>query len=239
MTTPEITRLDDPIDVMALIHKAFRSLSGRIDTLAEGIMEGGDIGEVKEAFDWWLKQLVHHAAVEDEHMTAPLRECQQARDNETEHAELAGHGTRLVHFIALGELAGVKESVREASFSLEEDQHRELEEWIHEVENAFIAALGNRRVAARTRRHLYRKLMALRVLELDHFENEEAFVVSLVRQEMDETQQLDLVKRLLIDESADNPRWVIDWLTSELGPGERDLVAGLEKRFQGAVGEPA
>ncbi|MCH8062045.1 MAG: hypothetical protein IH861_06040, partial [Chloroflexi bacterium] len=87
------------------------------------------------------------------------------------------------------------------------------------------------KVVARTRRHLYRRVMGLRVLEFDHFENEEAFVCSIVRDRMSEKEQLDIVRRLLIDDTADDPRWIIDWVAEELEPRERKLLAELEARF--------
>ena len=73
--------------------------------------------------------------------------------------------------------------------------------------------------------------MELRVLEFDHFENEEAFVVPLVRDQMDEHQQLEMVRHLLIDDEAENPRWVIEWVFEELTPVERTLLSELEERF--------
>jgi hypothetical protein len=80
--------------------------------------------------------------------------------------------------------------------------------------------------------------MGVRILELDHFENEEAFVISLVRDEIDEAGQLYMVRQLLIDESADDPRWVIDWVYSELNEADQALLKDLETRFQGAVALP-
>ena len=32
---------------------------------------------------------------------------------------------------------------------------------------------------------------------------------------------MDIVHRLLIDEAAEEPRWVIDWVYSELNPAEQ------------------
>jgi hypothetical protein len=134
---------------------------------------------------------------------------------------------------------GLEESVREAAFSLEEEQHLALEEKFHEVEPALKDVLGEKKVTARTIRHIHSRLIGVRILELDHFENEEAFVLSLVRDEMDEAQQLDIVHRLLIDESAEDPRWIIDWVYSELDSDDKALLKDLEKRFQGAVAQPA
>ena len=52
--------------------------------------------------------------------------------------------------------------------------------------------------------------MALHLLEFDHFENEETFVLPLVREGFSEQQQLEKVDRLLFDGNTDNPRWIID-----------------------------
>jgi recombinational DNA repair ATPase RecF len=73
--------------------------------------------------------------------------------------------------------------------------------------------------------------MALRVLEFDHFENEEAFVVTVVAERMSEAQQLEVARRLLIDEEGDDPRWIIDWVASELDDDQRKLLSDLEGRF--------
>jgi len=99
--------------------------------------------------------------------------------------------------------------------------------------------LGEKKVIARTIRHIHSQLIGVRILELGHFENEEAFVISLVRDEMDEAQQLGIVRRLLIDESAEDPRWIIDWIDSELDREDQALLKDLENRFHGAVAQPA
>ena len=239
MTADNTHRLEDPIDVMPLIHKAFRAVSDRTEAMAANASNFEDVSELNEVFGYWVKQLLHHAAVEDEVMTGPLKDNQPARDNETEHTELAGKAGDLVSFIAMGKAAGLEESVREAAFSLEDEQHRALEEKFHEVETALKNVLGEKKVTARTIRHIHSRLIGVRILELDHFENEEAFVLSLVRDEMDEAQQLNIVRRLLIDESAEDPRWIIDWVYSELDPEDQALLKDLENRFEAAVAQPA
>ena len=239
MTADNTHRLEDPIDVMPLLHKAFRAVSDRTEAMAANASNFEDVSELNEVFGYWVKQLLHHAAVEDEVMTGPLKDNQPARDNETEHTELAGKAGDLISFIAMGKAAGLEESVREAAFSLEDEQHRALEEKFHEVETALKNVLGEKKVTARTIRHIHSRLIGVRILELDHFENEEAFVLSLVRDEMDEAQQLNIVRRLLIDESAEDPRWIIDWVYSELDPEDQALLKDLENRFQAAVVQPA
>ena len=239
MTAESINKLEHPIDVMPLMHKAFRAVSDRTEALAADASTIEDIAELNGTFGYWVKQILYHAAVEDEVMTGPLRDSQPARDNETEHAELAGKAGELSKFIALGNAAGLEESVREAAFTLEEEQHKELEERFHEVEDALKEVLGEKKVTARTIRHIHSRLLGVRILELDHFENEEAFVCPLVRDEIDEAGQLSMVRRLLIDDSAEDPRWVIDWVRSELDPAEQALLEELETRFQCAVAQPA
>tara|TARA_B100000809_G_scaffold58735_1_gene55222 strand:- start:328 stop:594 length:267 start_codon:yes stop_codon:yes gene_type:complete len=71
--------------------------------------------------------------------------------------------------------------------------------------------------------------------ELDHFENEEAFVCPIIGEKFSEEQQLSMVKALLIDPNDDDPRWIIAWVASELDPAEKELLADLESKFM-AVG---
>lgn len=231
----EITKLEAPIDVMYLMHKAFHAQSEKTEALAADLEKGGDLAAFKEAFDYWIKQLLYHATAEDNYMTGPLTDCQPARDNEEEHAELVRHGGGLIEFMGKGDAAGLAENVKAAMMALEGQQHEELVEKAQEVEQLLTQEIGKDRVVARTRRHLYRRVMALRVLEFDHFENEEAFVCSIVRDQIDEPKQLEMVRHLLIDESAADPRWVIDWVASELSPGEQKLLADLEARFSTPV----
>jgi hypothetical protein len=89
-------------------------------------------------------------------------------------------------------------------------------------------------VLARTRRHLYSRVTAMANAELDHFENEEAFVCPIIGERFSEEQQLSMVKRLLFDPGDDDPRWIIDWVASELEPGERELLADLESKIAAA-----
>ena len=99
--------------------------------------------------------------------------------------------------------------------------------------------MDDKKVTARTIRHIHSRIMSVRILELDHFENEEAFVVNLVRDEIDKAGQLYMVRRLLIDETAENPRWIIDWAYFESDDSDKALLKDLENRFQGAVAQPA
>ena len=227
----QITKLDSPIDVMFLMHKAFHAQSERTEALAAECQDGRDLTEFRESFDHWVKQLLYHATAEDKYMTAPLTNSQPARDNEAEHAELAKTGGELIEFLEGGDAAGLSENVTAAMAALEEKQHQELVEKTQEVEQVLKDAMGERKVIGRTRRHLYMRVMSLRVLEFDHFESEEAFVLPLVRDRLSSDQELEIARRLLIDSEADDPRWIIDWVAREIDPEERKLLADLESEF--------
>ena len=55
---------------------------------------------------------LHHATAEDLYMIGPIADSQPARDNESEHAELAGQGTDLVNFMVRGDEAGLSDIVK-------------------------------------------------------------------------------------------------------------------------------
>ncbi|MDP6455549.1 MAG: hemerythrin domain-containing protein [SAR202 cluster bacterium] len=230
----EITRLESPIDVMYLMHKAFEAASERVEALAAEAQSGGSLDEFTEGFTFWVTQLLYHAEAEDDYMTAPLEDSQPARDNETEHNELRAAGGEIIEFMGKGDNAGLEDNVKGAMLALEEEQHKELIEAAQEVESVLKQAIGEDRVLGRTRRHLYRRVMALRVLEFDHFENEEAFVLPVVKEKMAGAQELEAARRLLIQDGAENPRWVIDWVATELNDVERGLLAELDAQFTAA-----
>ncbi|MDA0771243.1 MAG: hypothetical protein O2821_13640, partial [Chloroflexi bacterium] len=195
----DITRLESPIDVQILLHKAFHALSLRVEQMAAESEKGGDLTEFQDGFGFWVKQLLYHATTEDNFMTNPLKD-QPARDNEAEHVELVKNATGIVEFLGKGDAAGLEDSVKAAMFTLDEQQHEDLIDSAKNIQDILMKEMGQDRVVVRTRRHLYRKVMDMRILEFDHFENEEAFVNPLVREQMTDQQELALAKRLLIDE---------------------------------------
>ena len=227
-----ITQLETPIDVMFLIHKAMRVQTADAEHKMSQAVDGGDMQPFREAFAFWAKQLLYHAITEDNYMTAPLTDSRPARDNEAEHAELAQKAGELNEFAEKGDTGGFEQTVKEAMVDITEKQHEELAEKMEDVMSVLKSEVGDSVVVARARRHLYRKVVDLRITESDHLENEEAFVLPLVREHMSEAGQLNLARRLIIDDSSpDDPRWVLNWMTDLLSPGEQKLLADLEARF--------
>jgi hypothetical protein len=233
----EIRVLESPIDVMYLMHKAFMIHSERTEALADKAQSGGDIKELAEALDGWLAQLLYHAKIEDEFMTGPLKDTllqdgrTPLRENEKEHDELRRQGGELADYVKQGDRASLKSEAASMALAMEDRDHAELMEKAEEVEKAIGDAIGEEKVLARTRRHLYQSVMSFRVTEFDHFENEEAFVLPVVKDQMEHSQELECVRKLLFDDESVEPRWIIDFVAGELEGNERELLDELEKQI--------
>ena len=73
----------------------------------------------------------------------------------------------------------------------------------------------------------------MKVVEFDHFENEEAFVLPLVREQMSYEQQLQLTGKLLFDSTDQNENWIVDFLFSVLDDEEKSLLQDLVAEIKG------
>ena len=147
----DITRLESPIDVQILLHKAFHALSLRVEKLAADSEKGGDLKEFEEQFGDWVKQLLYHATTEDNFMTGPLQQ-DVARDNEAEHTVLITNVTGIIEFVGKGDSAGLEDSVKAAMFTLDEKQHEDLVESANDIKSILTREMGQDRVITRTRR---------------------------------------------------------------------------------------
>jgi hypothetical protein len=83
------------------------------------------------------------------------------------------------------------------------------------------------------RRRLFGKVVALRIDQDDHLEEEEEFVLPIIRQQMSQAQQLEMVAHLLLDSNAPDAEWgwVLDWLVQDLTDVERQSLATLTVRL--------
>ena len=78
-----------------------------------------------------------------------------------------------------------------------------------------------------------------RIAQDDHLEEEEAFVLPVIRRQLSDAQQWTIVRHLLLDEAADDPRWYLDWLTDYLTPKDRRFLDDLAARAkEGCPGWP-
>lgn len=234
----EINELESPIDAMALIHKALVAEGSRVQSLIEDYVPGDSLQNFRAAFNFWATTLMYHADVEDLYMTGPMKEFQPARVNEAEHGELDGLFQDLTAYVDGREVTGLEGTVRKAIVALHEEQHAELMERLEDVLGVLNEEIGRTRVIARTKRHLYGKVVALKICQDDHLESEEAFVLPEVRERMNEAEQLDLVRRLLVDPEAEDSGWILDWVAKDLTPRERLLLTNLESRFDSVLTAP-
>jgi hypothetical protein len=108
-----------------------------------------------------------------------------------------------------------------------EESHRKLEQRLEAVVKCLDEEIGKKRLIPRTQRHLYGKVVSLQIAQDDHLEEEEEFVLPLVRQHFSEEQQRDIIRRILIDDQAADCLWVLKWLGRNLSQGERRLIEEL------------
>ena len=105
-----------------------------------------------------------------------------------------------------------------------EESHRRLEQRMEEVETCMDEEIGRAHVIARTQRHLYGRVVRLQIAQDDHLEEEEEFVLPLIREQLDESQQKMIVTKMLVDEEGQNKSWILDWLSRHLTSKERTLL---------------
>ena len=234
----ESAQLETPIDVMYLIHEALTAEASSVQRLIEEMEIGASLQPIRSAFNFWATALMYHADVEDQDMTGPLTDFQPARDNEGEHADLGVMIEGLGEYLEGHDREGLEERIKRAIVALHEETHAELMERLEDVLAVLDDEIGRTRVIARTRRHLYGKIVALKICQDDHLESEEAFVLPEVREAMSVAQQLELARRLLIDDGSDNPEWVYDWVHRNVGPERQQQLADLKAQFQPAEPTP-
>lgn len=205
----EIRELESPIDAMYLIHKALRAEATRAEKLVNQLEEGSALQSFKLSFNSWATALVFHAEMEDVYITEPLIKLQPSGDE---------NGRTI-------------ESVKMAMVAQEEKHHQELMVTVEDVLMVLNEEIGKTSVITRTKQHLHRQVLALRIAQEDHLDTEEALVLPLVQSRFDEAAQLGMMKGLLLDELAQDQRWVLDWLCKYLSPDEQKLLSNLESRF--------
>ncbi len=232
----EVKPPDCPIDGMYLIHKALRVEAARVEEMVRTLKEGDSLQPIIGAFNLWAAALAFHAEREDANMTAHMPDFPPARDNESEHLELGSLLADLGALMEKGDHRSMKTCVKDAMVALQEEQHSQLVERLEEVMEVLNGEIGHTRLVARTQRHLYRCLVGLRVAQDDHLECEEEFVLPEIRETFDEAAQLEMVRTLLIDEGAEDPMWVMNWVSQRLFLEERGYLRELAAGFTHADG---
>ena len=178
--------------------------------------------------------MLYHVQTEDYYMTGPLKEkkLQDGRmvlkENVSEHNDLREMGAEL--FAKIGKDA--RESLIEDVLALDDQNHEELLDQLRIADSAIIETLGKQTILRRGIRHLYRSIFDFIVVEFDHFENEESFVLPLVHDQMSYAEELECVRKLLIDDDSDNPTWILDFIRENLAASDRKLLDEISENFQ-------
>lgn len=116
-----------------------------------------------------------------------------------------------------------------------EAAHARLGQRIEEIQT-YLQEIGHQDVTTRTRRRLFGKVVALRIDQDDHFEEEEELLLPIIRQHLSREEQLEMVAHLLHDPDASDEEssWVLDWLTHDLTDVERQSLDKLTARLDRA-----
>ncbi|MCH7626801.1 MAG: hypothetical protein IIC83_12835 [Chloroflexi bacterium] len=219
----EPTSLKNPIDVMYLIHIALRAEAANVERVAEELKEGGTLQNFKLAFNRWAAALVFHAEQEDLFISAPLT---------AKAADVGGNGrTAHSHSSFVDSSSSLADRVKAAMVAHEDRTHMELLEAIEDVLEILNSEIGKTSIITRTKQHLSRQVVTLRIVQEDHLETEEMLVMPLLRAKMSEADQLRAAGAMLLDPDADDPHWVLDWVSSALSQEHQRLLSQLEPRL--------
>jgi hypothetical protein len=89
-----------------------------------------------------------------------------------------------------------------------------------EVQRCLTEEIGRTMVFARTQRHLLGTVVMARIAQDDHLEEEEAFVLPVIRRQLGDAQQWAIVRHLLVDEeAAEDPGWPVTGSPAVWRPG--------------------
>ena len=83
--------------------------------------------------------------------------------------------------------------------------HGRLAERLEDVQSCLTEEIGRTMLIARTQRHLFGTVVMARIAQDDHLEEEEAFVLPVIRRQLGDAQQWAIVRHLLLDEEAEDP----------------------------------
>jgi hypothetical protein len=189
-----------PLDAMLLVHTAMAGSAERVEQEADRLEEGSSLQPFRAAFNEWATALMYLSERED---------------------ELFGEH----HFHA----AAPEDDAQTAMLATNSDEHREMDEKFQKVMDVLNVEIGRTSVIRRTRQHLFGVVLALRIAQQDHIENERAFVLPALKQRLNSKEQLELVRGLLVDSMASDSHWVMDWIEQHLNPEERVTMAGFEE----------
>jgi len=110
-----------------------------------------------------------------------------------------------------------------------EEAHARLGQRAEEIRR-YLQKIDGQPITTRMRRRLYGLVVALRIEQDDHLEEEEEFILPIIRDRLSREDQVQMAARLLLDPEPEM-NWVIDWLKHDLTDVERQSLANLTACF--------
>lgn len=220
----DITTLESPLDSICLIHKALRSRGAMVADIAERLGAETSLQAFRCAFDNWASALLFFFDQEDALMSQAPLETESPRpgaESMTQWEPGGGSADGL-------EAGGLGPRVKLEMAVANGREHLELTEMLQEVLTVLNDEIRRTRLIQRTKQHLCQRVLSLRLALDDHLEDEETFVLPILRRSMSEGQQREMVRRLLYDGESPEPRWIMNWVAEALTPEEGQLLEGLE-----------
>ncbi len=219
--------LDHPLDIMGLLHKAFIAQSNRNERLLISNFTHGDLTPFQKEFEISDRILTYHINVEDLYMSSQISDSKGARTNEDEHIEITRNAIDLKDFMAEKDSITHTNYVKETIMAANHNEHDDITEATEAILNVLNETIGQPKTVNRKMREIYERVVALRFLESDHFENEESFIATQITPNIPRDKQLEIIKHLLIDQTSPNPQWIIEWLLARFDSDEQRILHNL------------
>jgi len=115
---------------------------------------------------------------------------------------------------------------------------RQLLERLEALQTYLQTEISKTMVIARTKRQLFGRVALARLLQEDLLEDEEAYLLPVLRTRLSEARQWDILRLLLIDQDAAPQDTMIAWIAQDMTGSERRVLTSLTTRLLGATSAP-
>ena len=202
------------LDHISFVHKALRTTACELINRAYRLKNGDNLKGVNLAFTSWIAALVFYLEASEkyleQHLEQLLYEGNCSGDNP--------NNTLLMWF------AGVTKFNRA----------RQLKR-IDDVFSILHVEIGKTSLVTRTIQHLTLGILRLKIAQEDYLETQEESLIPLICKHSTSTQQLHLLKHILIDQESEDCKWMIKWVIGHLDSPSKKLISDLEKRLDRVI----
>jgi hypothetical protein len=108
---------------------------------------------------------------------------------------------------------------------------RQLLEHLETLQAYLQTEIGKTTMIARTKRQLFGRVALARLLQEDLLEDEETCLLPVLRTQLSEARQWDLLRLLLIDQDAEPQDTMVAWIAQDVTAPQRQALATLTTRL--------